>query len=198
MALSNYTELKAKVADLAHSDDLTDQIIDAIALAEAEMQVDCKLVEFQADSSITITDGSGSLPTGFLGMSAAYWNDSTKNPLSYATPDEFNKRRNSTGGTPSVYTISGSTIRVDQAVSGTVVATCNQRFTSLSDSNATNSILTNFPNAYLYGALKHVAVVTEDDIGLQRFGTMFNAEKERIRRNNEEREFAGPLVVRPG
>lgn len=196
MAFSTYTELKAAVADIANRPDLTTQIVDAIALAEAEMQVDCKLLEFESDSSITITNGSGSLPTGFLGMRSAYWDGDTVYPLTLVSADAFDAMRNNAGGIPSVYAISGSTIRVDQEASGTVKAMCKTRFTPLSGSTATNSLLTNFPNAYLYGALKHVAIVTEDDTKLQKFGLLFNAEKERIKLNNQEREFAGPLVVR--
>lgn len=197
MPLSNYTELKAAVADIANRTDLTNQIVDAISLAEAEMQVDCKLIEFEADSSITITSGSGSLPTGFLGFRSAYWNGDTKQPLSLVPPAFLDTLRNMTGGTPSFYVISGSTIRVNQEASGTVVGMANIRFTALSGSVASNAILASFPNAYLYGALKHLAVVMEDDAKLQKFGLMFNAEKERITRNNNARKHAGPLQVRP-
>jgi hypothetical protein len=196
MALSTYTELKAAVADLANRTDLTSQIVDAIALAEAEMQIDCKLVEFEADSSITITSGSGPLPTGFLSLRAAYWDASTKQPLTYMAPDRFNELRNSTGGVPSYYTLSGSTIRVDEGASGTVVAICNLRFSPLSGSVASNAILASFPNAYLYGALKHVCIVTEDDAKLQKFGTLFNAEKQRIDSYIGARRWAGPLQIR--
>lgn len=196
MPLSNFTELKAAIADLANRTDLTNQIIDAITLAEAEMQVDCKLIEFETDSSITITAGVGNLPTGFLGMRAAYWNGNPKQALTYTTPDRFNALRNSTGDTPSWYTISGSTIRVNEGATGTLIAMCNIKFTALSGSNASNAILASFPNAYLYGALKHVAVVTDDDTKLQKFGLLFNAEKERIKKNNSDRRYAGPLQVR--
>lgn len=196
MPLSNFTELKAAIADLANRTDLTNQIIDAITLAEAEMQVDCKLIEFETDSSITITAGVGNLPTGFLGMRAAYWNGNPKQALTYTTPDRFNALRNSTGDPPSWYTISGSTIRVNEGATGTLIAMCNIKFTALSGSNASNAILASFPNAYLYGALKHVAVVTDDDTKLQKFGLLFNAEKERIKKNNSDRRYAGPLQVR--
>ena len=196
MPLSTYTELKAAVADLANRTDLTNQIINAITLAEAEMQADCKLMEFEADSSITITAGVGNLPAGFLGMRAAYWDGNPKQALTYTTPDRFNALRNNTGDTPSYYTFSGSTIRVNEGATGTLIAMCNIRFTALSGSNATNAILTSFPNAYLYGALKHLAVVTEDDAKLQKFGLLFNAEKERINKNNKDRKYGGPLQVR--
>ena len=197
MPFSTYTELKAAVADVANRTDLTNQIIDAIALAEAEMQVDCKLVEFESDSSIAVTSGSGTLPTGFLGFRSCYWNGNPKQALVYIAPNRFDALRNNSGDTPSFYTISGSTIRVNEGATGTVVGMANIRFTALSGSNASNAILANFPTAYLYGALKHLATVTQDDNALQKFGTMFNAEKARIMKNNTERKWSGPLAVVP-
>jgi hypothetical protein len=196
MPFSTWTELKAKVASDYKRDDLTAEIVDAIALAEAEMQVECKLVEFETDSSISITAGSGPLPTGFLGMRAAYWDGNLKTPLKYVTPDRFDSLRNNSGDTPAFYTISGSTIRVNEGATGTVKAVSNVRFTPLSVSTATNDILTNFPNAYLYGSLKHLAIVTQDDASLQKYGLLFNAAMESIKTNNKERKYAGPLQVR--
>lgn len=202
MPLSTYTELKAAVADVANRTDLTNQIIDCITLAEMEMQVDCKILDFEkAESSITITSGSGALPSGFLGLRAVYWNGNTKIPLKYVTPDAFDSLRNNSGDTPSYYTISGSVsgplILVNEGATGSVLATVQTRFTPLSGSTASNDILASFPNAYLYGALKHLAIVTEDDAKVQKFGMIFEAEKQRIKTNNIDRKYAGPLQVRP-
>ena len=189
--------MKAAVADTINRTDLTAQIVDAITLAETEMQVDCKLIEFESDSSIVITAGSGTLPTGFLWMRAAYWDGNLDTPLIYVAPDRFNAMRNNTGDTPRYYTISGTTIRVNEGATGTLIAVCNVRFSPLSGSVASNALLANFPTAYLYGALKHLAVITEDDAKLQKFGVMFNAEKQRIMANNADRKWAGPLEVKP-
>lgn len=197
MPFSTYSELKTAIADKLHRDDLEDEIEDSIALAEAEMQVDCKLVEFEADSSITVTSGSGTLPTGFLGFRSVYWNGDTRYPITYVSPSSFDSRRNSTGGIPSFYTISGSTLRVDEEANGTAIGVANVRFTPLSDSNTSNSLLTNHPDAYLYGALKHMGVQVVDQNLLQTAGILFNAAKERIKTNNKDRKHAGPLQVRP-
>lgn len=195
MALTTYTELKAAIADVANRTDLTAQIVDAVALAEAEMQVDCKLLEFETTGNIVITAGVGALPAGFLGMRASYWDTDPDVSLVYVTPEQFNLM-NDGGDNHYAYTITGASIKLPTTEDGTVVATYLARFTALSGSNASNAILASFPNAYLYGSLKHLSIVTEDDAKLQKFGVLFNAEKERIRTNNEQRRFAGPLAVR--
>lgn len=194
MAISTYAELQSLVASRLHRTDLTTEIQDAIRLAEAEMQVDCKLVEFESTATIAVTSGSGSLPANFVGMRSIYWDDDTDHVLTYIPPDVFDSLRNSTGGEPYEYTISGSTLRVTEGATGSAVATYHAKFTALAD--GTNSLLTNHPDAYLYGTLKHIAIHTRDTELLQLAGTLFNAAKDRITSNNKDRKHAGPLQVR--
>lgn len=196
MALDTYTGLKAAVADLANRTDLTTQIVDCIALAEAEMQADCKLLEFETTATVTITAGIGALPTGYVAMRSVYWDGDPDRPISYVTPDVYDALRANDSGDGYYYTITGSSIKTTPMGAGSIVCTYSARFTALSGSVASNAILTNFPNAYLYGALKHLSIVTEDDAKLQKFGLLFNAEKERINKNNQDRKYAGPLQVR--
>lgn len=196
MALDTYTALKAAVADLANRTDLTTQIVDCITLAEAEMQIDCKLLEFETTATVTITAGTGALPTGYVAMRSVYWDGNPDRALTYITPDLYDALRANDSGDGYYYTITGSSIKTTPMGDGSIVCTYSARFTTLSGTTATNAILTNFPNAYLYGALKHLAIVTEDDAKLQKFGLLFNAEKERINKNNDARKYAGPLQVR--
>lgn len=196
MALDTYTALKAAVADLANRTDLTTQIVDCITLAEAEMQIDCKLLEFETTATVTITAGTGALPTGYVAMRSVYWDGNPDRALTYITPDLYDALRANDSGDGYYYTITGSSIKTTPMGDGSIVCTYSARFTALSGTTATNAILTNFPNAYLYGALKHLAIVTEDDAKLQKFGLLFNAEKERINQNNKDRKYGGPLQVR--
>jgi hypothetical protein len=202
---TTYSELKTAVAGKIHREltdsisggTIDDAIEDAIALAEAEMQTDCKLVDFETDSSIVVTAGSGSLPTGFLGFRSLYWDGDTKQPMSPVSPAYFDGLRNDSGGYPHFYAISGSTLRVNEGATGTAIGMAHIRFTPLSDSNTSNALLTNHPDAYLYGTIKHMAFHVQDDSLLQKAGMMFNAAKDRITSNNKDRKHAGPLTVRP-
>lgn len=195
MAVTTYAELQARLASLLHRDDLTSEIQEAIALCEAELQTKCKLLEFETSASITITSGTGTLPTGLLAIRSLYWDDDQDSPLDYIEPSRFDALRNDEGR-PGYYTVTGSSLKVIPSDSGTAVATYSARFTALSTTNTSNSLLTDFPDAYVYGALKHVAVYADDDAMLQRAGTMFAAACERINVNNEQRKFGGPLAVR--
>lgn len=196
MALSTYTELKAAVADLLNRTDLTTQIVDGVTLCESALQVKCKLTESEVLSTVTITNGSGTLPTGFIGARSVYWDGDPDRDLRYVTPEVFDWMRANDSGDGYYYTITGSTIKTTPMGSGSVVMTANIRFTPLSGSNATNTILTNFPEAYLYGSALHVSILTQDDANAQKFGLLFNSACDRINQNNEDRKYAGPLQVR--
>jgi hypothetical protein len=199
MPFSTFAELQAAVASTRHrtgDTTFTDNVEDFISLCETEMQRKLKLVEFEASGDIEVTAGVGALPADFVGMRSLYWNGDTKHPMFPIAPGAFDAQRNATGDYPSFYYVTGSTIRVTQEATGTAVAVYNARFSALSDSNTSNSLLTTHPDAYLYGALKHACIWQEDDAGVQKYGILFNAACDQIKANNSDRKYAGPLQVR--
>jgi hypothetical protein len=194
---ATYATLQAKVVDLLHRTGET--AIEALApdwigYAEAEMQTRIKLLEFEAQSTVTITSGAGTLPTGYLGMRSVYWDGI--GALKYIEPDAYDALRANDSGEAYYYTIRGAQILTTPMGSGSVVCTYLARFTALSDSNTSNAILTSFPDAYLYGALKHASVWTKDDADVQKYGLMFNAACDRINENNAQRKYGNSLAVR--
>jgi hypothetical protein len=198
MAITTYAELQTAVAawDKRTGDtSYTTYVPDFIALCEADLQVRCKLVEFETTATVTITSGSGTLPTGFLAMRSVYWDGDPDYPLSYLTPEQFDAMRGSDSGDGYYYTISGSTIRTTPMGSGSVVMTYSARFTPLA--SGVNAILTNFPDAYLYGSLYQGALFRKDDPAAQKYAQLFGSAVERINLNNEQRKYAGsPMQVR--
>jgi hypothetical protein len=196
MSLTTYSGLQAVIADRLHRDDLTTQIVDAIALAEAEMETDCRLVDFEATATVTITAGVGTMPTGYNGIRSVYWVSSPNHPMDYIPPDRYDSLRAQDSGDGFYYTVSGSTIRTTPMGDGSVVLTYTAHFSPLSTTNTSNTLLTNYPDAYLYGTLKHMALHTQDDAGLQKFGILFNAAKQRIVLDDEHRTYGGSLQVR--
>lgn len=195
MSITTYDELKTQIATWAHRTDLTSVIPDFIALCEASIQVQCKLLEFEDTSSVTVTAGIGTIPTGFLGARSAYWEGDLDRPLEYVTPDRFDSYRNKSGST-SYYTVSGTEIRTIPLNTGNIVLTYKKRFTPLSSTNTTNEILTNYPDVYLHGSLAqlYAYVVMQEKAAVH--GQLFNNAIARINKDNRDRRYAGPLTVR--
>lgn len=196
MPFTTYAQLQAAIADRLHRDDLTSEIVDSIALAEVEMQVDCSIVDIEGTATVTITNGTGTMPTGYSGVRSVYWVGSPNHPMDYITPDRYDYLRAEDSGDGFYYTVSGGTIRTTPMGSGSVVLTYTAQFTPLSTNNTSNTLLLSYPDAYLYGALKHVEVHTDDDAALQKAGILFNAAKQRIVLDNDRRKYTGSLQVR--
>lgn len=196
---TSYSTLKTEIADFAERNDLTSVIDTFIDFAEAEMQRELKLLEFETTSTVTITDGSGTLPTGFSKARSLSWDGDTDRKLRYATPDRLDAINASNPSYVSYYTITGSTIKFADEQSGTLNITYMAKFTPLSDSNTTNTILTDHPAAYLYGSMKHLCVYLKDAEGAMGYDALFKAELAAIKKDTQDKRYAGAtLQVVPG
>ena len=204
MALTNYTELKASIANWLNRTDLTTEISeDFITLAEADFNAKLRVREMINQSTLTINAETVALPTGFLQIRDLYiLQSNTKYPLRYVTPVQMDQLSGtSTQGLPTVYTILGSNLRFspkpDQSYSG--IMNFYKSFDALSDSNTSNFILTSHPAIYLYGSLFHASNflggVNPNQTAL--WQQMYATALERLEQNDREDQFSGsPLQIR--
>jgi hypothetical protein len=194
---TNYTGLKTEIQGFIERSDLSTVVDTFIDLCESEMQRSVKILEFETTGTVTITDGAGSLPTGFVGARSVSWETSPERLLRYVPPDELLKLNAGDPSTVNYYTVTGSEIKVADDQSGTLNVTYMARFTPLSDSAPTNAILTNHPAAYLYGSLVHAAVYCKDFEGAIAYQALFQKQIDEINADNKDRKYPGQLVQRP-
>ena len=194
MALANYSDLTTAIGNWSNRPDLSARSDEFIALCESAIQAKCKLLESETTATVTITAGVGTLPTGYVGMRSVYWVGSPNRPLSYIDPERYDWLRNNDSGDGYYYTISGSSIMTTPMGSGSVVCTYMGRFVGLSGSNTTNAIMTNFPDAYVFGCQLQLAIYADDDAAMQKYGILFNAACDRINQNNEDRRYGGSTL----
>lgn len=192
--ISTYSELQAAVIDWSNRSDMSARVPDFIALCESDMQVRCKLLEFEATGTIVITAGVGTLPTGFTGLRSAYWDGDLTRPLRYITPDLYDEKANIIG-MGLWYTTTGTSIKVAPVTDGNVVATYKARFVPLA-TTPTNVILTNYPDAYLQGTLVQLHAFTGNDKKLATASALYEGAIDRIKIDNRDRKWAGSVEVR--
>jgi len=105
------------------------------------------------DTSVTVsmTTGAGSLPSDFASaISATYGSQS--GTLQYLQGERFDNYLEYTGsGEPVVFTVRGSQLLIAPTATGDVTLRYTARFTALSGTATSNSLLTLFPDAYLQG-----------------------------------------------
>ena len=158
MAISTYSELQTAVANWLDRDDLTARIPEFIALAEARFNRVLRLRSMEAKYTANTVAGQRNLalPASYIQMRNFQVNTSPLTTLSYVTPEIYDRLwGGSTSGTPQFYTI-----LVDEVSLGPIPASVQEvemlfykKFDNLSGSVATNWLITNGPDIYLYGAM---------------------------------------------
>ena len=204
MALTNYTTLKASIANWLNRSDLSDEIADDfIVLTEADFNSKLRVRKMIASADVTINAETTALPTGFLQVRDFYiLSGSTKYPLRYMTPSQMDQvKGTSTTGIPQAYTILGDNFRFMPRQDSTYTGKLNfyKKFDALSGSNATNFILENHPAIYLYGSLFHAAnfLGGYNPQQVQTWQQMYATAMERLELNDREDQFSGsPLQIR--
>ncbi len=202
MALNTYSGLQASIANFLARTDLGTEIIDFIALAEAEINRELRIRPMENTVDFTIDAEVKALPTGFLGVRSFFITGTNKKALQFITPfQQHSTQGSSTTGTPRAYSIEGSNFRFSPIPSGTHTAklTFYKAFDALSNSNTSNFILANHPNVYLYGSLYHASNFIRgiDPAIVAQWKEQFLQSIQLIQQHNETESYnATPLVQR--
>jgi hypothetical protein len=198
MSLTTYAELKASILDWLNRDD-----IDAapfVTLAEADLATDVE--HWRREKRATATAGSRylELPSDFHRPIRFHVKDA-KDPLQPMSQNEMAHRRaevRDTTGTPCHYVLTGGEIELfpTPAEALTVEMSYSAIIPALSDSNTSNWLLERFPNAYLYGALKHTSGYLREDGRAQLWAAYYQASIDAIRTDSRAAKWGGNLRIR--
>ncbi|MES2148589.1 MAG: hypothetical protein V4508_02240 [Pseudomonadota bacterium] len=158
MSLDTYANLQLEVADWLHRGNLGTKPQTFIMLAEKRisMLLRARLQETAGTIATVAGVATAALPSTLLGIESLSINGVVPS-IDYLSPEQFKQEFPDTGysGAPRAYTTIGDTIYfgpVPDAVYS-VAATYRASVTPLSDAAPTNSLLTKWPNVYLFGAL---------------------------------------------
>ena len=204
MALDNYSNLQTSIANFLARDDLTTEIVDFIALTEADFNRRLRIRAMENSSSFTIDSETETLPTGFLQARSFVIPTNPKTALQFMTPfHQAETQKSSETGKPRAYSIEGTNFRFsptpDASYSATLVF--YKAFDSLSASVATNHILTNHPDVYLFGALYFASTFIRgmDPQTVGQFKTQYETALQQVEMADEKDKYnATPLVQRTG
>lgn len=181
MDFTTYTGLKAAIADFLNRDDLTSQIPGFITLAEAKIKRQVRRKTVRSDV-FSIAAEATDLPADcaeiryLLPLTGS---PSRDQPLKIATPAMLADWRAMTAGVadvPRVFAIVDTKLLVapppSQAYTYRIIY--YQTLTALSGTNASNSVLAEAPDIYLYGALAEAAPYLEHDERVAMWKELFN------------------------
>tara|TARA_R100001510_G_scaffold29116_1_gene25765 strand:+ start:33 stop:653 length:621 start_codon:yes stop_codon:yes gene_type:complete len=195
MSITNYTELKSSIANWLNRDDLTNKIPDFIALAEAEHDRKVRHWRMEIRANAAVNTQYTGLPSDFL-ENIRFHLDVDERPLELVTPQFIQKKRNENNdstGRPQYYALVAGAFEVhptpDTSYTGQIYY--YGKTAKLSDTVATNWILTNYPDAYLYGSLLHSAPYLMDDARIQVWASLHQNAINGINGNNDTAKYGG-------
>jgi len=180
MSLDSYANLKLELIDWSHRDDLDLKIDTFIDMAESKMyaneteRLELKDGDTRATASMDITSRYLALPNGYQSMRKLRIQiaDGESYEVMFRTPAQLNVRSDT--GMPSFFTVTSQLEfdRVpDQAY--TVEMQYFADFSPLSDTNASNAVLTNHPEIYLFGSLWALKNWTDEEQDAARYWLQF-------------------------
>lgn len=151
MALATYSDLQTQIANWLARDDLTAYIPDFITLFECAAARKLKVRLQESTATLTPSGGVATIPGDYLGYRRVTWTGSPTTDLVYVTPAMYSTYIVVGNGTPTVFTIEGSNLRVAPSDNTSLTFDYFQRTAALS--GTLNWLYTNHPDAYLFGAL---------------------------------------------
>jgi len=194
--IADYDELKAAVADFLNREDLTAVIPTFIRLAESRIDRDLRHWRQEKRSAATLDSQYSTLPSDFMQPIRLQILDTPTGevkPLSMPQMLQMRADRSDRVGRPEYYAMTSGSIELfptpDAEYNASMVY--YGRIPALSVSNTTNWLLTEAPDAYLYGALVHAAPYLKDDTRLTVWESLFKLAIDTLNLSSDAAKWGG-------
>jgi hypothetical protein len=198
MSLSTYSDLQTSINNWLHRSDLTSVIPDFIALAEADIYRRLRVTNMENTGTTTLSAETLALPTGFRELRNIQLNTDPVTFLKYMAPADMDMRYGGTSGKPLFYAIIGNQFQFAPVPDGSyaVQYTYWAAFDPLA-TTSTNWLLTNHPDVFLYGALRHSAPYIQNDPRIAVWEMAYEKAMARVELEDEKKKYGGHLEMRP-
>jgi hypothetical protein len=200
MALSTYTELKSSVADWLNRTDLTSVVPDFISLAEAQIERTLRTRQMIVRATASIDTEYSAVPADFLETKSIKLNTNPVTALIFESIDALDSLKSTTyisAGKPQYFGIVGSQVRVLPVPDNTYTAELiyYAKLAKLSSSNATNWLLTQAPDVYLYGSLMQAAPYLKDDARIPVWAAIYTRGLEELQIADDRGATSGGSIM---
>jgi len=196
MAIATYTDLKTSIASWLNRDDLTSVIPDFISLAEAGINRDLRHYKMIERADATLDSRYVQLPADWMETVRFSITSGDTYRLELVSRDdmlEYRQKTADTSGRPRFYANIGDTIEVFPTPDAdyTMQLQYYAKTPALSDSNASNWLLLDAPDVYLYGTLIQSAPYLQDDARTQTWAALYAAALQSLQKASDDTRFAG-------
>jgi hypothetical protein len=196
MTITTYATLKTAVADFLNRDDLTSVVPTFIALAEADMQRKVRHWRMETRSAAQLDTQFSAIPSDWAETIRFYLTSGETARLELLSHAELLDRKQRAGavnGQPYYYAMTGSQFELYPVPDGVYTGELLYfaKIPALSDAATTNWLLTDSPDAYLYGALVHAAPYLKDDARIQVWAALYQSAIDNLNAASDSARYSG-------
>lgn len=196
MTITTYATLKTAIADFLNRDDLTSVIPTFIALAEARANRDLRHWRMENRATATLNGQYEALPARFLAPIRLSVSSDTiyeLKPISQSVLLDLRRETLNQSNRPEYYALTQGELEFYPTPDGnyTLEMVYYETIQPLSDSVATNWLLTNYPDVYLYGSLIHTAPYLSDDQRAQIWSALYQSGIDAVNNDEQAAKFGG-------
>ena len=196
MTITTYATLKTAIADFLNRDDMTSVIPTFIALAEADMQRKLRHWRMEVRATASLDTQFSAIPSDWVETIRFYLTTGETSRLELISQAEMIDRKQGDGnvnGRPYYYAMTGAQFELYPIPDGTYASELLYfaKIPALSDAATTNWLLTNAPDAYLYGALIHSAPYLKDDARIQVWAALYQSAIDNLNDSSNDARHSG-------
>lgn len=196
MTITTYATLKTAIADFLNRDDLTSVIPTFIALAEADMQRKLRHWRMEARATAQLDTQFSAIPADWVETIRFYLTTGETSRLELISQAELIDRKEADSnvtGRPYYYAMTGAQFELYPVPDGLYTGELLYfgKIPALSDAATTNWLLTNAPDAYLYGALIHSAPYLKDDARIQIWAALYQSAIDNLNDSSNDARHSG-------
>ena len=199
MAITTYDELKTSIASWLNREDDTSLIPKTalfISMAEAGINRDLRHYKMIERADATLDSRYVQIPADWMETVRFSITSGDTYKMELVSRDdmsEYRQKNMNTSGRPRFYANIGATIEVFPTPDAEYQMQLQYyaKTPALSDSNASNWLLRDAPDVYLYGALIHSAPYLLDDARTQTWAALYSAALQSLQKTSDDTRYAG-------
>lgn len=197
MAITTYDELKTAIADFLNRDDLAATIPTFISLAEAQIARDLRHWKQEKRVTTSVDERYENLPNDWLEIKFIAL--STGKMLQTISSSEMAdlRSKSDSAGEPRFVRMTADQIELYPTPSTPTEISMlyYARIPALDNVNTSNWLLTDAPDAFLYGALVHSAPYLADDNRATIWASLYQSAIDKLNLENQKGRITGPLKM---
>lgn len=167
-------------------------------LTTAGINRDLRLLEMQAETTLTATGESVALPSDFNAVQSLYIDSGGSRTRLVSTTEQAQAALHDPSGRPGYYAVHEGELTLEPVPDGEYTLTLRyyKRLPEFVSDTDTNTVLQRYPGLYLYGALTHAAIWAKDTESAQTYNAAYTQELAALDKSDTKRRFAGPSIQR--